>query len=48
MGILMVDEDEFGLAVLEDVRDLALGKARVDRAEDALGSEHAVIRLYGP
>lgn len=41
----MVDEDEFGAAVLEDVRDLRLRQACVDRADDCAGGEDAVVRI---
>ena len=41
----MVDEDELRAAVLEDVRDLRLRQARVDRADDCAGGEDAVVRI---
>ena len=45
MRVFVVDEDEFRAAVLEDVRDLAVGEASVDGANDSLGSEDAVVGL---
>ena len=45
MRVFVVDDDEAGAAVLEDVRDLRLRQARVDRADDCAGGEDAVVRI---
>ena len=43
---LVVDEDQLGARVLENVRDLAMCQAGVDGAYYRAGTEHALIRLW--
>src|SRR5207248_1863525 len=42
---VVVDEEEAGAAVLDDVADLRAGEAVVDRDQDAARGRHAEVRL---